>query len=347
MRGRNPSRGRKNAESGAVAILVGLLLVALVGIASYVVDIGHFRVVRGELQNAADSAATAGAKSLPNEDDVRDKAHEFGLQHKANQTYVEIPAEDIQIGVWHFEEPVDEAWEFPPDGTRPPNAVRARAASESGQGTEVFTWFARVLPGGPESADIGAEAIAVTGGPGCAFGFPIAIPECFIRDSNGDLLCEDQDLEFSPDGDDVAGWTLLSDEHPNSNGIRALIEAYQDQECGLACSVDTGDEIELQNGVASSAVQTLVDILYPDGAEVPTPIDVWMPVIESDPGCAIKFNQSHTVVGMARIRILDANATGNPKFVRIRLICDDDLCQDVAAGGYNQGAPAGKTRLVR
>jgi Flp pilus assembly protein TadG len=55
---------RLTAEDGSVAIMVGLLLVALVGIGSLVVDVGNLYWERRQLQNAADAAAIAAAQDL-------------------------------------------------------------------------------------------------------------------------------------------------------------------------------------------------------------------------------------------------------------------------------------------
>lgn len=51
-------------QSGTVAVVFGLALVALLAVGGLVLDLGHLYVVKTELQNAADSAALAGAKDL-------------------------------------------------------------------------------------------------------------------------------------------------------------------------------------------------------------------------------------------------------------------------------------------
>jgi hypothetical protein len=54
----------KSRQHGAVAIIVALSLVALVGMLALVIDLGHLYVTKAELQNAADAAALSGAKDL-------------------------------------------------------------------------------------------------------------------------------------------------------------------------------------------------------------------------------------------------------------------------------------------
>lgn len=51
-------------EDGAVAILVALLMLVMVGLLGTVIDLGHLYVRKTELQNAADAAALAGARLM-------------------------------------------------------------------------------------------------------------------------------------------------------------------------------------------------------------------------------------------------------------------------------------------
>jgi hypothetical protein len=51
-------------ESGAVAVIVAVLLVGLCGFAALAVDVGHMVVVKAEVQKAADAGALSGAVAL-------------------------------------------------------------------------------------------------------------------------------------------------------------------------------------------------------------------------------------------------------------------------------------------
>jgi Flp pilus assembly protein TadG len=51
-------------QNGAIAIMVGVSLVVLIGMLALVIDLGHTYLVKAGLQNAADAAALAGAKEL-------------------------------------------------------------------------------------------------------------------------------------------------------------------------------------------------------------------------------------------------------------------------------------------
>lgn len=54
----------RRKERGAVAIMVALALVALIGFVGLALDLGKLYVVKSELQNSADSCALAGARDL-------------------------------------------------------------------------------------------------------------------------------------------------------------------------------------------------------------------------------------------------------------------------------------------
>src|SRR4051794_3935006 len=62
------SAGRRR---GVILPLIAILLVALVGILALVMDLGQVAVYRAQLQNAADSAALAGASALGTDNLIR------------------------------------------------------------------------------------------------------------------------------------------------------------------------------------------------------------------------------------------------------------------------------------
>ncbi len=66
MRRRPPSRDH---QSGAVAVLVGIALLAMVGITGLALDLGKLYVVKSELQNSADACALAAAQELTGAND--------------------------------------------------------------------------------------------------------------------------------------------------------------------------------------------------------------------------------------------------------------------------------------
>lgn len=73
-------------EDGQALILVTLLMVVLLGFASLVVDLGTLYVTKAKLQNAADAAALAGAKDLPNVDTAKNTAIVYAVKNGMKAT---------------------------------------------------------------------------------------------------------------------------------------------------------------------------------------------------------------------------------------------------------------------
>jgi Flp pilus assembly protein TadG len=57
---------RTSRRKGAIALLTAILMTFLVGLMAFAIDLGYVASVQGQLQNAADAAALAGAERLQN-----------------------------------------------------------------------------------------------------------------------------------------------------------------------------------------------------------------------------------------------------------------------------------------
>ncbi|MDP3743089.1 MAG: pilus assembly protein TadG-related protein [Methylotenera sp.] len=133
-------------QRGAVAIIVALCLVVLVGMLGLVLDLGHLYVAKTELQNAADAAALSGAKELDGTvtgvNSAVTRATEAADKNKydLNSTKVSITSTDIEFS-------------YSPDG--PWVDLAAAQASPDDKtflkvdtGLQSFnTWFIHALPG--------------------------------------------------------------------------------------------------------------------------------------------------------------------------------------------------------
>jgi len=96
------------SQKGAVAIIVALSLVAMIGVLGLVLDLGHLYVAKTELQNAADAAALSGAKQLNGKltgvccgvDSAQSRAIEAAGANKydLNATALVITAANLSVG---------------------------------------------------------------------------------------------------------------------------------------------------------------------------------------------------------------------------------------------------------
>lgn len=95
----------RQRQRGAVAIIVGLGIVVLIGMIGLVVDLGHMFITKTELQNAADACSLAAARELDGGSDALVRAENMGLTvgQKNNvdlqATAVTIAPDDIKFSV--------------------------------------------------------------------------------------------------------------------------------------------------------------------------------------------------------------------------------------------------------
>lgn len=77
-------------EEGQALVLLALGLVVLLGFTAIAVDYGYLAWQRRNLQNAADSAALAAARELPNESQVESVAKTYAQKYAPKDTLLEI-----------------------------------------------------------------------------------------------------------------------------------------------------------------------------------------------------------------------------------------------------------------
>jgi hypothetical protein len=171
MRGRLKRLG--SDERGMVVLLVAMLLVAFLGFAALVVDLGILFVIRGELQNAADAAALAGVVELVDSDVATAQATAIAYAtDPGNYHLTQPPPGQDAVTVTVIDSETLE--------------VRVRRASGTASGP-VPTYFAPIL--GINSADIEVVAVAqierdiIGTGPGNLL--PFGVAESLV-DADGD-----------------------------------------------------------------------------------------------------------------------------------------------------------------
>lgn len=136
-------------EKGAVAVLVGILAVFLIGLSAFTIDLGSAYVSNRNLQKAADAGALAGAQSLSKVpgtcNSIRSNSAEVA---KAKAIAVEVAKRNYPDGVW-----TETTWQ-----------VTCDAASKSllvklGNSGTTYTRFAGVF-GGQSEVTTGRSATA-------------------------------------------------------------------------------------------------------------------------------------------------------------------------------------------
>ncbi len=180
------TRPRGDSEVGAVAVFVALSMIVLLGVAALALDLGHLYVVHGELQNAAEAGALAGASELcprtgPPRYTLRwdlaaAAATEGASANRADRS--EVSPDSPLTGFWNLTRT--------PPGLQPegiePGAHDVPAVQVTVR-DPVANWFASVF--GANTSDVAAVATAVCPATGTVESsrlFPAAIPEWDVDD---------------------------------------------------------------------------------------------------------------------------------------------------------------------
>jgi len=184
----------RTRERGSIIIWATFALVMLIGFLAFVLNVGHSTSIRGELQNAVDSAALAGALQLDGEVDqltpTDTAASDFaGFHYTDRPDAYQVVADQRLFGTWT---PPDRP--CPANGTTDTkradltnslgwffcqvddrdtaaalriNAVYVHAARASGAvgGGAVPVYLNSFMGGAASTMDRSADAIAVSGGP--------------------------------------------------------------------------------------------------------------------------------------------------------------------------------------
>ena len=246
-----PLLRRLRDQKGATIVVVALVLVVLIGFAALAVDLAYLYVVRGELQNAADSGALAGAQVLyataPLGVQVNPDANQTALD-LVSANYSEqstVSVKSIERGHWSFATRT-----FTPNNSllavslwnvtsaqldaNPDfiNAVRVITTRKIVAGTTMpeAPFFARIF--GISGPAVEAVAVAYIGFAGTLTSAeadqPIAICLQAITDPNtGEYTCGVGRMinSGSNAGHQTGGWTNFSQpcETASANSVRPLI----------------------------------------------------------------------------------------------------------------------------
>ena len=273
---------------GAVAVIITLLLVALLGFGALAVDIGSVFVVRNELQNAADAGALAAARRLymANGETINPGANVVGVNaakaNTAQNVAVELTGDpaansgDVQRGHWRWTD-----HSFTPNSSLLAvalnevsnadldannnfiNAVRVKVRREA---TPVRSYFSQAI--GFSDLPMQAEAVAYIGFSGTflegeADG-PFVLCEQALLNAQGKYSCSTGRMINSGGGDthNTAGWSNFTQE-PCVTASAVSVRPYVPY-INTGCSATPNPEIAFQvaMGTTGGELQNNWDRLY-------------------------------------------------------------------------------------
>ncbi|MEY4528765.1 MAG: hypothetical protein RL768_2484, partial [Nitrospirota bacterium] len=270
---------------GSVTVVTALSLVGLIGVTAFTIDLGRVFMAKNELQNAADSAALAGARSLGELYKSMSVTNQLSLtltttQVQAIQTVsgnaafaniadmksLQLAGADIQVGKWS-----NKTHLFTPT-TSVPNAVRVMTRLDNTANGSMSTVFASVL--GVDRVGVSAQATAALTGlsttePG-VLNAPFALSERWF-DSH---QCSDP-VAFSPT-DSCAAWQAFKSPGTSAGDLTNVITILDTGKCPVkngkpvaGCAESTvitgtiaGQTMFNFNGGAVQSVMPNLELLY-------------------------------------------------------------------------------------
>lgn len=355
--GRWPTARRREdreGERGFYLIVFTLMLPVLFGIMGLAVDLARYRHVQGELQNAADSAAFAAARSLNSTETGRTTATSIASTYA--QAYKidghSITGPEITMNATGHWNATTSAFTTSNVSSAAANAVRVTVRRD-----DVRSFFTPILSGSLETRSFQASATAVAGGAGavgCAA--PLALASCILsHDASGNLVCPTK-LSFQ-NGPKSVGLTHGDGTSPvnGNNTIPYFKDAVTNP---LACNRPStaGTEIALQNG--NDLSKTSVDDINAATVNGTKPVAIIVPVVDKSCGSGgPTYNQTATVVGYVKLKIVGARwTTAAPAAVSAacpglgtKNICVTSDCTPIesAPGGGTVQVDGTKVYLVR
>ena len=294
---------------GFALVYVAIAIVALVGVLGLAIDLGHMYVVRGELQNAADASALAGAASLYKDplSPGAAPALNFARAHTAATKFINENKSDgvsltngtIATGYWNL---TNKSLGSPANPTpQDVPAVTALISRSAGNNAgPVPTFFARVF--GTNEAPVSSRlAVAVSGFPGSAdpnLVFPMALSRCFTDYvlSRPKAQWPNPVFTNSPYGPagancETGQWTSLK---LDRNDPPTLFDLMKN---GNPETLAAGESIWIEPGVEGTVFHTNKWPSFPAGG-----IDVLVPIVD-DTNINLSTKGERTITGFATFHI--------------------------------------------
>jgi len=242
-------------EKGMALIFVVITLVTLIGFVGLSIDIGYMYIVKGQLQNAADAGALAGAETLfqgspPSINWTSAEANALSFVQKNAAAGVALSDAQIAAGYWNINQipPGVQSQALVPTINDVP-AVQVSVSKAPGiNGGPVPTFFAQVL--GVNAFPISASAVAGVRSVGTMTGglFPIAVQQSFA-DSNPIISGRSAQFTLTPDSLTSSKWTTLKE--GNGDGT-STVRSLTDPNHVLEFPISIGDSINNTSGVRNT-----------------------------------------------------------------------------------------------
>ena len=151
--GMNRLRAFLADERGSVLPIVGVCMLAILGVAALAIDLGYQRALQSQLSATADAAALAAASELPDSTKAAEAAAKYAEFNMPREEHGDVlRPDDIEFGHWDVDRRV-----FLP-GSKNPDAVRLTVRRTEANGNPARTFFLHLF--GMGQADLVAQSLA-------------------------------------------------------------------------------------------------------------------------------------------------------------------------------------------
>jgi len=330
---------------GVVAVMVAVTLMVLRAMAAAAIDIGHAMVARNELQNAADAAALAGARTLGiayegmtpaqmaiytltggDRAAIVSAAQTTSVLNKAAAVDVSVLASDVQIGLWNS------ATRTLTSTTNQPRSVRVVTHRDGSANGPISTFLANVvgLSSVNVSAAATAELTAIGSTPLGALDFPLAISELFFSQYG----CGDSIQLYPSNGtpNSCAGFTTFTQTPSNDNAMRNILNGMIAGTYQAPPTTAGITQLQFTNGTLSNPTWTALQNLFLQKSSGTGYWDALVPVYQ---GSDCSPSGAIPIVGYANIRV--TNVAGPPTHT----VTGNVTCPLFQGGGVGGGPSFG------
>ena len=305
---------------GVAAVMVALTLTVLLAMGAAAIDIGHALVARNELQNAADAAALAGARTLGiayegmtpaqmaiytltggDRAAIVAAAQTTSALNHAAAVNVSVNAAEVQVGLWNSATKT-----FSPTANQP-RSVRVVTHRDGSVNGPISTFLANVV--GMSSVNVSAaataELTAISSTPLGALDFPLAISELFFSQFG----CGDSIQLYPSNGtpQSCAGFTTFEQTPSNDRAMRDILNGMIAGTYQAPPTTAGVTQLQFTNGTLSNPTWTALRNLYLQKSAETGYWDALVPVYQ---GSDCSPSGAIPIVGYANIRI--TNVAGPP-----------------------------------
>ncbi|OGI08908.1 MAG: hypothetical protein A3I68_03460 [Candidatus Melainabacteria bacterium RIFCSPLOWO2_02_FULL_35_15] len=293
-------------ERGFAVVFFALLLVAILGLGSLVLDLGQSYSIRARIKNAVDFSSIAGVSQLISSTDV-DSAKNIALQYLNDNLSMLLPSFNtltlnnsdvsVQLGIYNFS-----TMTFTEDEANP--SVNAIKVSYTYRTVPFLATVFMIDNIQISESATAAKQIAGNMAPGG--GFPLALDSSLLSVARNNNYM----VDLVQTGLVNSYFTSFNSNSASADDIKAVIDYFQNQSTGTSPpALMVGDDFQINNGTLAAVYMTL-DSTYFEGKTFVAP------VITPDQN----FASMVTVQAFVGLTIDDVYKVGNDYHISATLI---------------------------